>query len=423
VQDHFDAGDDAHMNSRRRRESRVTRKSATHALAFGLATSGCAAATTPTPPRERSVASTARATSGHATPPPTTPRSDALADVRALTSLAGVLRRDDPRRPVTLQRLADRYVTLAAETRTAALQADENAGGVGWPPRPAQPAVESDAPLPEEPPGAALRIPDRDAVSLARIRPEARRLIRLADEYTVRARAVYRQLVAEHPAAANADASLFALAEAERDLGEPDVQRRMLMVLLRQFPASADAADAYLVFAERFFELADMANAAIAYERVLSFSGARVGPYARYKLAWVQFNVQDHAHALDTMVRAAHEARAAQQPQILVAALREIPMMFAAAHANSVRADDAQAVFARAADGDRDRVTRMMDVLQDHLRDEGRWREALDVLHALVTRSPERRCEFQRHAVDVATHVGAPDVIASENAAIARLGC
>ena len=98
------------------------------------------------------------------------------------------------------------------------------------------------------------------------------------------------------PSGGSVDRSVFVIDDAlEDDRARPAG---------RPAPPSPDAVlSEVLELAERLFEEADVAQAARLYEQVAAAPDNALAAYARYKLAWCRYNLQEFAAALEALVQ------------------------------------------------------------------------------------------------------------------------
>lgn len=73
-------------------------------------------------------------------------------------------------------------------------------------------------------------------------------------------------------------------------------------------PVGVDEAAAYIDQAEAAFERADLAAAGKLYGQALAYPKSPLVHYARYKLAWVEFNLGRMPEAIDLFAMVAREA-------------------------------------------------------------------------------------------------------------------
>ena len=103
----------------------------------------------------------------------------------------------------------------------------------------------------------------------------------------------YATLVRDHPNFKRMDEVLFSLAFALQELDQFDKARSVYRRLIKDYPNSRFVPNAYLSFAEYYFnDEVDMDAAAKFYRKVLEFPPKRnsVYGYALYKIAWVEYN-------------------------------------------------------------------------------------------------------------------------------------
>lgn len=81
--------------------------------------------------------------------------------------------------------------------------------------------------------------------------------------------------------------------------------------LLKNFPSSKYVPEAFLAFAEYYFDAGQLADAEAFYNRVLKFPKSNVYAYAMYKRGWIHFNQQRPQEALESFFQAAQLTKAA----------------------------------------------------------------------------------------------------------------
>ena len=81
-----------------------------------------------------------------------------------------------------------------------------------------------------------------------------------------------------------------------------DQAREFFHRLIKDYPNSKYIPDAYLSFAEYYFDKGEMDNALKFYEKVEQFPKSSVYPYAVYKKGWCYINLGDYKTALETFV-------------------------------------------------------------------------------------------------------------------------
>ena len=98
------------------------------------------------------------------------------------------------------------------------------------------------------------------------------------------------------------DEVLFYLAYLLTEVKKEDAARKYFKRLIKDFPKSKFIPDALFAFGEYFFEQKQLEDALTFYDKVLQFPESRVFGYAKYKKAWVYYNLGDFKGALATFV-------------------------------------------------------------------------------------------------------------------------
>lgn len=112
---------------------------------------------------------------------------------------------------------------------------------------------------------------------------------------------ITEKLLRDHPSYPGTDEALYALAHTQQELGQLDEANARYTELVRRFPDSEKAPQAFLQIGEYRFERGELMPALNAYRRAAAFEGFEERPYALYKEAWVLYNLGEYATALDTM--------------------------------------------------------------------------------------------------------------------------
>lgn len=127
---------------------------------------------------------------------------------------------------------------------------------------------------------------------------------------------LYERLLADHPDYPRHDEVLYDLGTALHEGGERARGVELLWRLVREAPTSSFAADAWLALGEHFFAVNELGPAKQAYAEAARTDASgrpakpRVYSYALYKLAWCDFNDQQHERALDRFRQVVAYARA-----------------------------------------------------------------------------------------------------------------
>ena len=113
------------------------------------------------------------------------------------------------------------------------------------------------------------------------------------------------------------DEVLFKLAYMLTSVKKEDQAREFFLRLIKDYPNSKYIPDAYLSFAEFYFNKGEMDSALRFYEKVEQFPKSSVYPYAVYKKGWCYVNLGDYKTALETfvgVVRMTQDKKAQHQP-------------------------------------------------------------------------------------------------------------
>ncbi len=99
------------------------------------------------------------------------------------------------------------------------------------------------------------------------------------------------------------DEVLFRLAYLLQMIKKEDQAREFFHKLIKDFPNSKYVPNAYLSFAEFYFQKGEMENAGKFYEKVQQFPQSSVFGFALYKQGWVQINLGNFKSALEIFVK------------------------------------------------------------------------------------------------------------------------
>ncbi|MEL6186559.1 MAG: tetratricopeptide repeat protein, partial [Myxococcota bacterium] len=133
----------------------------------------------------------------------------------------------------------------------------------------------------------------RDAGSPGRP-PKRRVFLRQSERIKTTALRLYERVLKTSPTYPRNDEVLFYLGYNEYEAGNARRAVAHYWRLIKQFPESKLKAQAYLQLGEHFFNSNDVRRAQSAYERALATGEAQIANYARYKLAWCDYNVEDY---------------------------------------------------------------------------------------------------------------------------------
>lgn len=205
-----------------------------------------------------------------------------------------------------------------------------------------------------------------------------------------------------------ADRALARLAQWLAVDGRHDQARAIYERLLARYPNSLHVVDAQLYFGEREFDQGDMAAAATHFEKVAAIDSP-LRPYARYKLGWVAYNLQEFPRALQAFETVATTA----QDPLRRAAASDAMRVYAEVGA-------ADKAFAFAERLDKTRSLELVRRLGEHYLDQGKARDARTIFAELAKREPRapQACLDQVSVLRASLQLGSrPDTItAAEDA-------
>ncbi|HET8936918.1 MAG TPA: tetratricopeptide repeat protein, partial [Polyangiales bacterium] len=183
-------------------------------------------------------------------------------------------RANDPRRPEFLLRLAEGYFELVQVAQGDVRKMDE--------------------PLHE---ACAVKRDKKMCGLVQNKQKEAEKSLADVREENIRTLAL---LVKDHPDFKKMDEVLFTLGFSLEEMKQYDRARQVYHRLIKGFPQSTYIPNAYLSFAEYYFQQGDMKAAQQFYQKVTEIPAERnkVYGYAIYKQAWCFYNLEDFKKSL-----------------------------------------------------------------------------------------------------------------------------
>ena len=220
-----------------------------------------------------------------------------------------------------------------------------------------------------------------------------------AEERTWRRKAVESYLAAARfPRYERMDEVLYRLASLLQD-SHQEQARGFYLRLIRDYPNSKYIPDAYLAFAQFYFEQGEVAAARRFYEKVVLFPRSPVFGYALYKRAWCDINLGQYRSALGTFVEVIQLAEAGKAG----------PDRLASAALARAAKGDAVKAYARTPDASPDRAwefcartggelaPRMMETLAELYWEQGMFVASTKVYHRMMALQPDsiHLCQWQ----------------------------
>jgi len=197
------------------------------------------------------------------------------------------------------------------------------------------------------------------------------------------------------------DEVLFRLAFLLTSVKKEDQAREFFHRLIKDYPNSKYIPDAYLSFAEYYFDKGEMENALKFYEKVEQFPKASVYPYAVYKKGWCYVNLGDYKTALETfvgVVRMTQEGKVNVPKKQLEVLAKEAKKDIVKAYAHVGGPDKAWEFFQKTGG---DFAPKMMESLAELYWEEGKFTESTRVYKKVIGQNMDspRICEWQNKIV------------------------
>jgi tetratricopeptide (TPR) repeat protein len=205
-------------------------------------------------------------------------------------------------------------------------------------------------------------------------------------------------LVKDHPDYKRMDEVLFALGFSLEEMKQFDRARQVYHRLIKSYPQSDYIPNAYLSFAEYYFQQGDMRAAKQFYQKVTEIPPERnkVYGFAIYKQAWCDYNLEDFKgslqHFVETIEFGTQHPEAANVQSLVGQSRKELVMPYAQV------GDPARALdfFKRYAKDD-DQAFTMFESLGELYFDTGQWPPVIAVYHKLMSERSdnEKVCYWQ----------------------------
>src|SRR6516165_5001469 len=197
------------------------------------------------------------------------------------------------------------------------------------------------------------------------------------------------------------DEVLFRLAYMLTSVKKEEQAREFFLRLIKDYPNSKYIPDAYLSFAEFYFDKAEMDSALKFYEKVEQFPKSKVYPYAVYKKGWCYVNMGDYKTALETfvgVVRMGTEGKVNISAEQKSALIKEAKKDIVKAYAHVGGPDKAWEFFQRTGG---DFAPKMMEGLAELYWEQGQFNDSTRVYRKVISMNMDlpRICEWQNKIV------------------------
>lgn len=191
------------------------------------------------------------------------------------------------------------------------------------------------------------------------------------------------------------DEVLFNVADMLNQAKKQDKARIFFSQLIRNYPQSKYIADAYLSFAEFYFNEGKVEEALRLYEQVGKYPNSPVYGYAVYKEGWCWLNLKDPRKALDKFVEVIkNSGRWAGTKQSKIILVKEAKKDAVRAYSHVGRPEMAWSFFQRIGG---DYAMKMMEQLANLFYDQGKFLDSIQTYHKLISLSPSNKslCNWQ----------------------------
>lgn len=202
---------------------------------------------------------------------------------------------------------------------------------------------------------------------------------------------LFEQITVRYPQFGRADEAAFALGQARIELANlsgDDTQRVLanteLTKLVKQWPESRFAPDAWLLIGEHWFENNEPSKAIIAYKNAVAEPTFERRSFARYKLAWVWYNLGEYDEAAAAMKTVVTEsAGEGNRIKLREEALHDLVRFFADQGDLDAAWDYFQGI------GEPALFTDCVERLAAIYKDQGKFDAAVITLRRLIVHAPE----------------------------------
>lgn len=194
------------------------------------------------------------------------------------------------------------------------------------------------------------------------------------------------------------DNVLFSLAFLLSQAKKTDEARAFFHRLIKNYPQSKFIPDAWLAFAEFYFNEGDMAEALKLYEKVTLYPDASVYVYAIYKQGWCYLNLQDSQKSLEKFVSVIRTADSRPDDPNAKQLQREAKKDVVRAYSNVGAPEKAWPFFQKVG---ADYAPKMIEALAELYFGSGKFIEAIKVYRQMISLVPdsERVCAWQNEVM------------------------
>jgi tetratricopeptide (TPR) repeat protein len=203
------------------------------------------------------------------------------------------------------------------------------------------------------------------------------------------------------------DEVIFYYAFTLQQAGRNDLAGEIYKQLLKKFQGSRFVPDAYLYFADRYFETRDLSNAEAFYGKVTEFPKSPLFPYAVYKRGWVYYNQKRTEEAMRAMRETVRLTQGTKMYEPMNRAAKKDFVRFYAEAGAPVNV----AYQAFQALDKTEYAFKMLGFLGDYYFDMGKADQAIYVFHQMMSMKPKDAlvCEWQYKVARATMTIGSND--------------
>jgi len=178
------------------------------------------------------------------------------------------------------------------------------------------------------------------------------------------------------------DQELFNRARSLWDEGQQQEALKAGKELIKKYPTSKYVPEAYLMFADYYFDNAQLDKALLAYKKVAEFKNSGVYPYALYKMGWCYFNLNKFDKGLAQFVSVVkycdkQESSTGKKSEMRAEALNDLTL----AYSRAKGAKAAPAFFQKLAPNE---AGQLLATLAGMYFGDGKYKDAIEVYRHLI---------------------------------------
>jgi len=235
---------------------------------------------------------------------------------------------------------------------------------------------------------------------------------RQSELYRKQALDIYQKIIKEYPDYPRKDEVLFVLGYNLYEMGKKTDGIKFYWDLIKQFPKSKFAPDAYLALGEHFFNNNEVFKAVQAYQKALGYQDQKIYVFALYKLAWCDFNLGEYDKGIEKLKQVVEIAEGEERSKIQLKreALNDLSLFFAYVDA----VDEARDYFERAAG--KSAVRELVKRLARIYEEQGKNDQAVKTFRMLINEFPNDpdAPSFQSSIIHAFKRVGQKDQVQKE---------